>query len=560
MNRTHVHVWLVVVAFVLGAAGTAVLLPRGGTAPSFPDPQGATAAHGEDALHNDEGHGLIQLSPEAMKTAGIRVATARLTPIGESLTVPGIVETGPDRRAKITPPAPGRIVRILANLGERVRAGQPLVVLDSFEVAEAHAKVHDAESGVKQAQAGLQTARAEVAQAQAGVRLAEAELQQARTKQASAETALQRQRELAAAGAFSQPALQAAQAELSEAQSELLKAQTELQSHAVVLQRAERLFREELISRSELEQTQLEHRQDQTAVERARARVELAKQALEREQKVFQGDLLTRQAVQTAEAEVRAAQGDVQKAMQGVARARQDVLRAEKGEQAARIALRGAEAALKAARAKLYALEGAGHIEGDGGLLTLYAPLSGTVTERHATLGEAVERSTTLFVIENLRTVLVHADVPEKEVARARIGQPVEVAVAAYPRERFSGVVQSIAGWVDEKTRALAVRCLVENRDGRLKPKMFARVTLMVGARTQTLAVPLSALDEQDGQARLFVEEEGGFEARPVKVGRTTGTTAEIVDGLKPGDRVVVEGVFVLKSEAVKERLKGHAH
>ena len=501
--------------------------------------------------------GPIKLTEGAAKTAGLRVETVRLAPIREGLTVPGTVELSPNRSAKVTPPAPGKIVRLLVNPGDSVRAGQPLAVLDSYEVAQAHAAVRQAQSSVEQARAGVQTAEAETAQARASAQQAQGDIEQARTKQQSAETALQRQRDLAKAGAFSQAPLQTAQSELAEAQSGLLQAQTELQSHTVVLQRAERLFKEELVSRSELEQAQLEHRQDEARVQQAQTRAASVKQTLEREQRVFQGDLLTKQAVQAAEADVRAAQGDVQKARQGLFRAQQDVRRAQKGEQAADTLLQGAQNGLNAARTTLYALEGAGHTKGDGGLITITASISGVVTERTATAGEAVERATALLVIENLNTVTVSASVAEKDIARIRVGQAVQVAVPAYPEQKFSGVVQSIAGRVDEKTRALSVRCLVENRDGRLKPEMFARVTLGIGAKTNALSVPLAALEEVGANRFVYIKTGEGYERRKVAVGRVTETTAEITDGIKPGEKVVVEGVFILKSESQKDKLKG---
>lgn len=544
---------------LLGAVGMFVLTSRG--RPSAPSmmPGGVQAeSPGRDPEAGEEGTaaGPITLSKAALETAGIRVETVRSSTSGESLTAPGTVEVAPNRSARITPPAPGKILRLLATPGDRVQAGQPLAVLDSYEVAQAEAAVQTASANVKQAQAGIQTARAEVAQAESGVASARAEVAQARIRQGSAETALARQRELASAGAFSQPTLQAAQSELASAQSELLQAQTELQSHTTALQRAERLFREELISRAELEQTQLEHRQDETRVERAQGRVDIAKQTLEREQKLFRGDLLNRREVQTAEADVRAAQGEVHKAQQGVTRAQQDVLRARKVAQAAQTTLQGAESALGAARTNLAALSGSGQ-SGQRGRLTLFAPLAGTVTERSASLGQAVERATTLFVVESLNAVIVNANVPESAVGRIRVGQPVEVTVAAYPQARFDGVVQSLAGRVDEKTRALPVRCLVENSGLRLRPEMFARVNLTVGKSTPGIHIPLSALDEHGDERHVYVEENGSFRPRPVQVGRRTDTSVEIVQGLKAGERIAVEGVFVLESESKKSELKG---
>jgi cobalt-zinc-cadmium efflux system membrane fusion protein len=485
----------------------------------------------EHAEHSEE-ESRIKLDAEAIKTAGIRVEMARTIPLRVNLTIPGTVEVSPNKGAKITPPVPGKVVRLVANVGQVVKAGQTLAVLDSIEVAEAHAAVHQAESGVRQAEASLQTAKTGV--------------QQAKTALRNAETALQGQRRLAQAGVFSQPSLQAAQAGVADAESELLQAQTEAQSHTTVLARAERLFKEQLIARAELEQAQAEHRQDATRVSQAEARVNSAKQTLEREQRLAQGGLLSRQALQNNEAEVRTATGALQRAIQE--------------EQAARTSLNATRSVVSTARANLQAAEGNGHIEGEAGLLTLYAPISGIVAERNATLGEAVERTTNLFVLENLQSVQVVASVPEGDVAHVRIGQRVEITVAAYPKERFIGVLQNIGNRVDDKTRALPVRILVQNPAGRLKADMYANVALATDGSNKALAVPISAIAEEDEERFVFVAEGGGYERRDVKLGRTSGGMQEILSGIKAGESVVVEGVFVLKSEGAKAELKGHEH
>jgi len=162
-----------------------------------------------------------------------------------------------------------------------------------------------------------------------------------------------------------------------------------------------------------------------------------------------------------------------------------------------------------------------------------------------------------LFNIENLSTVLVVANAPETEVARIRIGQRAEITVPAYPGRRFAGTVQSIASHLDEKTRTLAVRCLVDNSERRLRPDMFAQVVLTTGDSRGIVSVPLTAIEE-DGQDRfLYVEQSGGFVRRPIQVGITSEGVVEVVSGLRQGERVVVAGVFVLKSEANRDKLKG---
>ena len=538
---------------LIGAIATAIALSHRQT--PLPTP----AVHTETSPQvrpPEAASSKIKLSDEAKVTAGIHSEPARLTPMGESLTVPGTVGLSPDRAAKITPPAAGKVVRLLVHLGDTVRSGQSLAVLDSFEVAQAQATMRQALSGVAQAHATLKTAQAQTDQARAGVLEARAEVDQARTKQGSAETALQRQRDLATAGAFSQAPLQAAQSDLSEAQSDLLKAQTDLQAHTVALQRAKQTFELGVASRAQWEQAQLEQSQAVTQVGRAKARVEITRQSFDREQKVFKGDLLSKQATQTAEAEVRADQGEVQKAKQGLFRTEQEVRKAETEVQAARIGVQGAEASLAGSRAALAALTG-GSETSVGGQFTIRAPLDGAITQAHATLGEAVERSTALFVIENLNSVLVSANVPEKDVSRIHTGQRCEVTVPAYPGQSFLGRVQSVAGSVDEKTRALSVRCLVQNVGQRLRPEMFAQVTLGVGTRHEALTVPVSALDDDGDAHYLYIEEDGGYERRKVEVGRKSANRVEILTGVKPDEKAVTSGIFVLKSESKKGQLKG---
>ncbi|HVK06166.1 MAG TPA: efflux RND transporter periplasmic adaptor subunit [Armatimonadaceae bacterium] len=558
-QRSHL---LAAAAFLVGVLGTAAAMTLFGHPAAAPteavrpvqegeghgeggDSDGARGGHEE---HEEGGHAegessaTVRLSPEGQKTAGIRTEPAAYRTLREGLAVPGTVEALQGRVAKVTPPVAGKVVQVMARLGDSVRAGQTLAVLDSYEVAQAHAAEDEARARVRQAEAAVQTARAEVGQA--------------RGRQSSAEAAVATQRELARAGAFSQAPLQAAQSDLAEAQSALIAAQTELQTHEAAYARAERLFQEGIVAGAELEEARLELSQDRTEVERARARVDIAKQALARERKVAEGGLLNRQAVQAAEAEVRAAAGEVTLARRLV--------------EAAETNLEGARTALAAARANLAALEGAGgHAEGDGGRVLLFAPIAGVVADVDATLGESVERGgAALFQIADLAAVVVRANVPEKDVARVRVGQRVEVTVAAFPKERFRGVVQSVASSVDGKTRALPVRCLVSNPDRRLRPEMFATVTLPVGdGRRALLAVPEAAVvtdreeDGSEGQA-VFVAgaEEGAYAKRRVTLGRSAGQRVEVASGLKEGERVVTAGAYTLLSESKKAELAEHEH
>nr|MDQ2688057.1 efflux RND transporter periplasmic adaptor subunit [Armatimonadota bacterium] len=371
---------LVAAAFLVGVAGTAAVTSRHTAAPAAQPAEAAIQPN-----ENLQSPALIKIEAAAAQNAGIKTRLVTLAPLTITMTVPGTVEANPSGQAKITPPVAGKLARILVNLGDTVRKGQPLAVLDSYDVAQAHAAVRDAALGVGQAVAAVQ-----IAQAQTG---------QARAKLGSAQTTLERQRQLAQAGSFSQAPLLAAQSEVSQAQSELTQAQTELRIKIAATQRAGRLIQDRLISKSELEQTQADQQQTEARVKQATTRVALAKQALARERKVYGGDLLSKQAVQSAQADVGAAQAEVQTSLSQT--------------QAAGTSLQSARGRVTAAQNNLSALEGGGHTAGGAGLVTLYAPLGGVITEKSATLGETVERSTALMTISGTNTVLVQANVTE---------------------------------------------------------------------------------------------------------------------------------------------------
>jgi cobalt-zinc-cadmium efflux system membrane fusion protein len=180
-------------------------------------------------------------------------------------------------------------------------------------------------------------------------------------------------------------------------------------------------------------------------------------------------------------------------------------------------------------------------------------PIAGVVLERLVTPGTTVTPGTPLFVVSELTTLWAVAEVDEALLSRIRTGRPVEIAVAAYPDQRFAGTITFIADTVNPKTRRVTVRSTVPNLDGRLKPEMFATVTLGEGDARPVVVVPPGAVQTMDGRAVVFVETSPGrFTMRPVELGAESGGQVEIVTGVAAGDRIVANGSFVLKSELLK--------
>ena len=194
----------------------------------------------------------------------------------------------------------------------------------------------------------------------------------------------------------------------------------------------------------------------------------------------------------------------------------------------------------------------------------MLAPISGTVIARHVTLGESlrVEDPEPAFVLSDPSVLWVAASIQERDLARVAAGQAATVTTGAFPGRRFAGRVALLASSLDAATRTARARVVVANQDGKLRPQMFADVSIATGAR-RSLAVPESAVNE-DLEARetfVFVREDADrFEKRVVQLGAEVGGHRPVLGGLERGDEVVVEGGFTLKSELLKESFGEHEH
>lgn len=171
-----------------------------------------------------------------------------------------------------------------------------------------------------------------------------------------------------------------------------------------------------------------------------------------------------------------------------------------------------------------------------------HATRNGIVTERHVFTGEAVEADKTLFTLVDLSNVLVKAHVYEADTARVRLGQAARVSTQAYPGETFTGVVERIGGQIDEDTRTLPVWIRVENPALKLRPHMRARVSLIAGEAARGITIPRAAVLEGAEQPVVYVQEGQFFKRQVVTLGSSDDRSVEVVQGLLPGDQVVVEG------------------
>jgi membrane fusion protein, heavy metal efflux system len=193
-------------------------------------------------------------------------------------------------------------------------------------------------------------------------------------------------------------------------------------------------------------------------------------------------------------------------------------------------------------------------------LIPVPAPLSGVVVERSLTQGEMIGPEKMIFTIADLSTLWLMIDIYERDIGGIRTGMETKLSIAAYPGKEFRGRISYLGDIIDEKTRTVKARVTIDNRDGLLKPGMFAVASIdsAKGAGAgKVIVVPEEAVFLDGSEKYVFVQVgDGRFVVRRVSVGSASGARIEIKEGLKEGDAVVVKGVFALKSELKKGELE----
>lgn len=257
----------------------------------------------------------------------------------------------------------------------------------------------------------------------------------------------------------------------------------------------------------------------------ARARTDLARQTLERRTELSADQIVARRDLEAAQAEMAASEAE--------SRAAVDVV-----------------SALGAGR-------------GSGGRFVLSSPIEGTVIERAALRGQMIDAEHPLFVIADLRRLWLVVNAFERDALRARVGTTASVVFAALPGESVAGTITRIGSRVDPASRTIEVRVEIDNPNGVFRPGMSGTAHLPLGEPSETVvAVPIESIQRQPQGWCVFLptRDEGVFEIRSVGRGRDLGSEVEVVSGLRAGERIVVDGAFLLKAEADKARGGGEEH
>src|SRR5436309_7740122 len=184
---------------------------------------------------------------------------------------------------------------------------------------------------------------------------------------------------------------------------------------------------------------------------------------------------------------------------------------------------------------------------------TIFAPIAGTVVQRKIGPGQYVNAgaSDPVYVIGDLSTVWLTAFVRETDAASVSVGQEVTFNVLALPGRPLSARLNYVATAIDPATRRLLVRATVDNKDGQLKPEMFANVTIYSAGDRPAVGVPKQALIYEGDQVRIWVAHpDRTIELRQIKPGLTNGDLVEVVGNLKPGEQIVTKGALFIDRAA----------
>jgi cobalt-zinc-cadmium efflux system membrane fusion protein len=187
----------------------------------------------------------------------------------------------------------------------------------------------------------------------------------------------------------------------------------------------------------------------------------------------------------------------------------------------------------------------------------IFAPADGYIIQKIVTPGKTVQPSAETFVIGDLSQVWMLASVRQEHLGELRVGQSATVTIPGLPKQSFSGKVTNLGQEVDEATRVMQVRIVLNNSGNRLKPEMLANAEIPVGPRKSALQVPSDAIQQIDNDNVVFVRTTTDrFVIRRVQIGETVGGKTPVLQGLKPGEQVVVQGSFVLKSQLLKSTME----
>ncbi|MBE9184456.1 efflux RND transporter periplasmic adaptor subunit [Microcoleus sp. LEGE 07076] len=516
-----------------------------------PAPVLAHAGHGDEFHQSGETTQIpaaISVDAETSKRIGIKVEPVKAQRLSVGIKTTGQIETLPNQKVEVRAPVSGTVVELLVKPGDKVSKGQPVVVLSSSELGqlrvESLSKRAEAEGDLQQAQADFRLAGENYDRQ---LQISDAEITQAKTQLTAATQQYQREQELVNKRSVVKVSKENYQRQVEIAQAEIAQAETELTVAKEQLDRDKELVAAGAIARRTMLESQAHFAQAKAAVAKAKSRPEVIK--AETEIKQAEVDLPMR--------ELRDSQGRVAeaKALLTKALSRREVLEAEAQLKRAKSAVEVAQSRINLSNSAYQArLQQLGITANDRGLVTIVAPISGTVADREITPGESVNSAEKpLMSILNDSRVFATANIYEKDLNQIKIGQVVRVKITSLPDRTFTGKVSFIGSIVGEETRVVPVKAELNNSEGELKPGMFVELDILTDkTATDVLAIPAAALVEANGKKMVYIQNGNAFQSVEVEVGQTSGDLVEIKSGLFEGDAIVTQRAPQLYAQSLR--------
>lgn len=511
----------------------------------------AHAGHGDEFHQSGETTQTptaISVDAETAKRLGIKVYPAARQRLDIGIKTTGQIETLPNQKVEVTAPVAGKVVELLVKPGDKVSKGQPVAVLSSSELGqlrvESLSKRAEAEADLQQAEGDLKLARENYDRQ---LQISAAEIAQAQTQLAAVTKQYQQEQELVNKRSVVQAAKENYQRQVEIAQAEIARAETELTVAKEQFDRDKELAASGAIARRTMLESQAHFAEAQAAVAKAKSRPEVIKAQTEIKQ--AEVDLPMR--------ELRESQGRVADAKAQLTRSlsRREVLEAENQLKRGKTAVEVAQSRIRLADAAYQArLQQLGTVANDRGLVTVVAPISGTVADREITPGESVNSAEKpLMSILNDSSVFATANIYEKDLNQVKEGQEVRVKVANLPDRTFKGKIALIGSSVEGETRVVPVKAELDNINGELKPGLFAELEILTDkTATNILAIPSAAVVDVSGKKTVYIQNGNAYQAVEIELGQTAGDLVEVKRGLFEGDLIVTQRAPQLYAQSLR--------
>ncbi|MEA5581376.1 efflux RND transporter periplasmic adaptor subunit [Nodularia harveyana UHCC-0300] len=314
--------------------------------------------------------------------------------------------------------------------------------------------------------------------------------------------------------------------------------------------------------RAELQQAQADLRlaqqnsdrlQEISAAEivQAQAQVAFAEEKYNKDRELADAGALPRRNALESQTQLTQAQTQL-----ATAKARRDVIAAQNQVQRAQAAVEVAKSRISLSN-NIYEtrLQQLGIRGNSQGLVTITAPISGTVTDREVTLGQSFQDAgDKLMMIVNDSQVFATANIYEKDLERVKNGQQILVKIASIPDRTFTGRI-TVIGSVVEETRIVPVKAEINNPGGLLKPGMFAELEVLTDqTSSDILTIPNSAVVEANGKQQVYIQNGNAYQPVEVTLGQTSGDMVEVKTGVFEGDLIVTQRAPQLYAQSLRSR------